>query len=122
MERANANLDDHHAAIGPSYFMRPGLDDAAVERIWKHNVLPYIEEHLFGERDRLSEFALDSLRAAVVRDDEKQGDGGDAQKRSEATRKANESRTLEERSEAARKAAATKRDAGGRGNAQDRSS
>ena len=51
MERANANLDDHHAAIGPSYFMRPGLDDAAVERVWKHNVLPYIEEHLFGERD-----------------------------------------------------------------------
>ena len=119
MERANANLDDHHAAIGPSYFMRPGLDDAAVERVWKHNVLPYIEEHLFGERDRLSEFALDSLRAAVVRVDEKQGDRDHAQKRSEAARKANESRTPEERSEAARKAARTKQDAGGTGNARD---
>ena len=119
MERANANLDDHHAAIGPSYFMRPGLDDAAVERVWKHNVLPYIEEHLFGERDLLSEFALDSLRAAVVRDDEKQGDRRDAQKRSEAARKANESRTPEERSEAARKAVATKQNAGGRGSARD---
>ena len=62
VERANAKLDDHHAAVGPSYFMRTDLDDAAVERIWKHNVLPYIEEHLFGERDRLSEFALDKLR------------------------------------------------------------
>ena len=64
VERANAKLDDHHAAIGPSYFMRTDLDDAAVERIWKHNVLPYMEEHLFGERDRLCEFALDKLRGA----------------------------------------------------------
>ena len=45
--------------------MRP-LDDAAVERIWKHNVLPYIEEHLFGERDKLREFALERLRGAGV--------------------------------------------------------
>ncbi|MYD69291.1 MAG: AAA domain-containing protein [Acidobacteria bacterium] len=43
VERANEKLDDQHAAIGPSYFMRTDLDDAAVERIWKHNVSPYIE-------------------------------------------------------------------------------
>ena len=48
VERANGKLDDHHAAIGPSHFMRPDLDEATVERIWKHHVLPYIEEHLFG--------------------------------------------------------------------------
>ena len=53
VERANEKLDDHHAAIGPSHFMRRELDDAAVERIWKHAVLPYVEEHLFGQRDRL---------------------------------------------------------------------
>ena len=62
VERANEKLDDHHAAIGPSYFMRPGLDDAAVERIWNHEVLPYLEEHLFGQRDRLGEFTLNALR------------------------------------------------------------
>ena len=62
VERANEKLDDHHAAIGPSYFMRLELDDAAVERIWKHAVLPYVEEHLFGQRDRLSGFTLDALR------------------------------------------------------------
>ncbi len=62
VERANGKLDDHHAAIGPSHFMRPDLDEGTVERIWKHNVLPYIEEHLFGERGRLREFALDRLR------------------------------------------------------------
>ena len=64
VERANEKLDDHHAAIGPSYFMRRELENAAVERIWKHEVLPYIEEHLFGQRERLGEFALDALRGA----------------------------------------------------------
>ena len=88
VELANANLDDYHAAIGPSYFMRPGLDDATVERVWKHNVLPYIEEHLFGDREHLSEFALDNLRTAVVRNAEEQKERSDAQERSEAARKA----------------------------------
>ena len=48
--------DDRHAAIGPSYFMKDGLDRAAVERVWKHSVLPYIEECLFGDNDRIGEF------------------------------------------------------------------
>ena len=63
--KANEKLDDRHAAIGPSYFMRRGLDDAAVEMIWEHNVLPYIEERLFGQSDRLKEFDLDRLRREV---------------------------------------------------------
>ena len=53
------------AAIGPSYFMQPNLDDAAVERIWKHSVLPYIEERLFGESDVAATFALATLRSEV---------------------------------------------------------
>ncbi len=63
LDRANEKLGhDRHAAIGPSHFMRDSLDDAAVERIWQHSVLPYVEERLFGEGDRLGEFALDALR------------------------------------------------------------
>ena len=64
VDRANELLDDdRHAAIGPSYFMKPGLDDAAVERIWKYSVRPYIEERLFGQGDdRLSGFDLGKLR------------------------------------------------------------
>ena len=62
-DRANKLLsDDRHAAIGPSHFMKPGLDDEAVERIWGHSVLPHVEECLFGQHDRLSEFDLDKLR------------------------------------------------------------
>ncbi len=64
VDTANERLSDSHAAIGPSYFMREGLDDSAVERIWKHAVLPYVEEQLFGEPDRLAEFYLDRLRGS----------------------------------------------------------
>ena len=67
VERANEKMkDDRHAAIGPSYFMKDGLDDDAVKRIWKHSVLPYIEERRYGEGD-LSGFGLKELRTEVRR-------------------------------------------------------
>ena len=67
VEMANEKMkDDRHAAIGPSYFMQDGLNDAAVKRIWKHSVLPYIEERRYGEGD-LSGFGLQELRTEVRR-------------------------------------------------------
>ena len=65
---AGGRPEDWHAAIGPSYFMRkdeqgkPSLGTADVERIWEHSVLPYIEEHLYGQHERLGEFTLSRLR------------------------------------------------------------
>jgi 5-methylcytosine-specific restriction enzyme B len=62
VNRANELLHDRNAAIGPSHFMRLDLDEAWVELIWSHAVLPYVEEQLFGEAERLKEFELDALR------------------------------------------------------------
>ena len=63
VERVNEKMkEDRHAAIGPSYFMKDNLDDEAVERIWKHSVLPYIEERRYGDEDRAGEFDLKALR------------------------------------------------------------
>jgi len=63
VEEANKLLEeDKHAAIGPSYFMKEHLDKSVAERIWKHSVLPYIEERLFGDDIRLDEFDLDKLK------------------------------------------------------------
>ncbi|MDE2979214.1 MAG: AAA family ATPase [Acidobacteriota bacterium] len=59
VEEANRRLDVRTAAVGPSYFMREGLNEARVRLIWNHNVLPYLEECLFGEPDRLQDFELD---------------------------------------------------------------
>ena len=79
--RTNERLDDRHAAIGPSYFMKEGLDDGKVEMIWEHNVLPYIEERLFGESERLADFELSKLRSegdiGDGDDDDVDADGAD---------------------------------------------
>ena len=62
VDLANTKLDNREAAIGPSYFMKDDLDEERVGRIWEHDVLPYIEEQLYGQHERLAEFALDTLR------------------------------------------------------------
>ena len=75
----DALRNDREAAIGPSYFMRSGLDEDVVKRIWKHSVLPYIEERLFGESDdRRGEFDLDRLRRAVARETASAGDDSES--------------------------------------------
>ena len=64
VDEANELLkDDRHAAIGPSYFMKSNLREEDVPRIWKHSVLPYIEERLFGDDNRIEEFELSKLKA-----------------------------------------------------------
>ena len=80
--------DDRHAAIGPSHFIKPNLSEADVERIWKHSVLPYVEERLFGSADRIAAFDLDRLRAPSApsaapagdaeENPEAEGDGADS--------------------------------------------
>ena len=68
VDRANERLHaggDSEAAIGPSYFMRPGLTNKHVGLIWEHNVRPYVEEQLYGQHDRLAEFDLNTLQREV---------------------------------------------------------
>lgn len=77
VDRANEHLGDRHASIGPSYFMRRDLDETWVRLIWEHQVLPYLEEHFFGEPERLRDFALDELRreaASAAEPDETDAD------------------------------------------------
>ena len=62
VDAANELLkEDKHAAIGPSYFMKERLNQEMVERIWKHSVLPYIEERLFGDDNQIKQFDLKTL-------------------------------------------------------------
>ena len=78
VERANERLrEDRHAAIGPSYFMKPGLNEGDVERIWTHNVRPYIQELLFSYGgDRMEEFTLENLRRGKEAGTHEDGDQG----------------------------------------------
>ncbi len=66
VENVNKLLEeDRHAAIGPSYFMKDNLDEDAVKRIWKHSVLPYIEERRFGADAVSDDFDLEKLRSSI---------------------------------------------------------
>ena len=89
VDSANEKLgdDNSEAAIGPSYFMKPGLTNEQVRLIWEHNVRPYIDEQLYGQRDRLAEFDLKKLRgeagdsnetADTDTDQNEEADSGDA--------------------------------------------
>ena len=82
-DRANEKLADgspegRHAAIGPSYFMKEGLTEERAKRIWQHDVLPYIEERLYGQHERLGEFDFDKLRSGGVSEDVAEQDDADA--------------------------------------------
>jgi hypothetical protein len=70
VDRANEILGSAHAAIGPSYFMRPTLSEEWVELVWEHAIVPYLAERFYGAEERLKEFGLEALRREV------QGKGG----------------------------------------------
>ena len=65
VKRANALLNDSDAALGPSYFMQDNLTADKVALIWKHSVLPYIEERLYGSNDVRTNFDLERLKGQV---------------------------------------------------------
>ena len=55
VDDANKKLGNKDAAIGPSYFMKKNLDEGMADRIWEYNVLPYVEEQLYGDPGTLNE-------------------------------------------------------------------
>lgn len=67
----NAEMEeqDRDLRIGPSYLMRPEADsDAGLQRVWKHDIMPLLEEHYYGRltRDQIhARFGLEAIRAAA---------------------------------------------------------
>jgi hypothetical protein len=69
LELANRQLEqdglDWHLHVGHSYFMQPDLDEAGLQRIWEHSILPTIEEYFYRQPDRIKAYQLDKLRTAL---------------------------------------------------------
>ena len=76
VRRANEKLGNKEAAIGPSYFMKPNLNQEMADRIWKYNVLPYVEEQLYGDPGTLKE--IKDLWPKPAGESEPQDGGTDA--------------------------------------------
>lgn len=54
-------LGGPHLQLGPSHFMKHGLDKDALARIWKYNIEPFIEDQFFGDPDRIAFFRFDQV-------------------------------------------------------------
>ena len=50
-----------HLQIGPSHFMRAGLDEEGLRRVWTYNIYPFIEDQLFGDPDKVGEYRFDRV-------------------------------------------------------------
>ncbi len=68
----NAEIEDHDRdlRIGPSYLMKAdAATPGGLERIWKYEILPLLEEHYYGRltRDEVhAKFGLEALRASLT--------------------------------------------------------
>jgi len=64
VEKLNQQLGDRQAAVGPSHFMKKGLNRRWLDLIWKHAVMPHVEELFFGDPGRVAAFELDAFQKA----------------------------------------------------------
>ena len=88
VDLANGTLADRDAAIGPSHFLDPNLDEALLRRVWEHAVVPYVEETCYGDDAKLEALRYDALARELDRRsggappedgaDAEAGDGGEA--------------------------------------------
>ena len=78
VDDANKKLGNKDEAIGPSYFMKKNLDDEMADRIWEYNVLPYVEEQLYGDPGTLNEIKAlwPDANADSEASDDGDGEGG----------------------------------------------
>jgi 5-methylcytosine-specific restriction protein B len=51
-----------HLQIGPSYFMRPGIGESDLRRIWKYSIEPFVEEQLFGQPEEIKRYRWSEVR------------------------------------------------------------
>ncbi|WP_419931853.1 AAA family ATPase [Candidatus Poriferisodalis sp.] len=60
-ERLRGDLGGDYMLIGPSHFMKSGLGKRELERIWKYNIEPLIEDQFFGRQEVIASFQFDKI-------------------------------------------------------------
>lgn len=68
IDEVNRRLGNREIALGPSYFLDPDreLTDERIQSLWRHAVLPYLEEQFFGHEELRADYELEPLRSAVA--------------------------------------------------------
>jgi 5-methylcytosine-specific restriction enzyme B len=63
----NDRIANDEIAIGPSYFITRNGSYPNLERVWRHAIMPLLEEHYYGTgRNVQEEFGLESLRKSLA--------------------------------------------------------
>jgi 5-methylcytosine-specific restriction protein B len=63
-------LGGPHLQLGPSHFMKAGLDEDALRRIWRYNIEPFIEDQFFGDREQIERFRFEAVLRRYREDSE----------------------------------------------------
>ncbi|MBU9713224.1 McrB family protein [Evansella tamaricis] len=65
IRKVNELIDDPDISIGHSYFIGQTLSEDKLQRIWKYQIMPYLEECFVYDREKLAQFELETLRDVV---------------------------------------------------------
>lgn len=57
-----------HLQIGHSFFMRTDLSNEMLERVWQYDVLPTLQDQLFGREKEIQSFAFEKLGDGALED------------------------------------------------------
>ncbi|MCT1355723.1 MULTISPECIES: McrB family protein [unclassified Gordonia (in: high G+C Gram-positive bacteria)] len=60
-DELDRELGGPHLQLGPSHFMKRGLDKEALQRIWVYDIEPFIEDQFFGDATRITYFRFDQV-------------------------------------------------------------
>ena len=66
---AEEAIEDANFAIGPSAFMRPGLDEVGLRRVWQRSVMPYLEEYYLDQPAKAQRWQWDGELLRGLRGD-----------------------------------------------------
>jgi len=54
-------LGGPHLQLGPSHFMKHGMNRTVLQRIWEFDIEPFIEDQFFGDAERIAYFRFDQV-------------------------------------------------------------
>jgi MoxR-like ATPase len=67
LDELNRRIAKDEVAIGPSYFMNGDVSQEGLRRVWRHAILPLLDEHYYGTKvDVHAELGFDACLAAVT--------------------------------------------------------
>lgn len=72
LDYVNKQLNDPHAAIGPSHFLVKDiktLTEEKAETIWQHSILPALGDRFFDTPEELKRFRYQAVRSVTAPDD-----------------------------------------------------